>query len=577
MYYRKLIGDGITTKHGVFDTNHVIGKTIRFIIKKSLCLAIVIIASFFYPSFAQTITTTYTGNTTTSSNSFISFVVENNSGSGVLLTDIGNYSTTTYNGKTVTLWYSSTSLSGPVTLATPTWNIVASNTVSGITTSQINPLITGMSFLVPAGATYRFALHVSGISINYASTGSTPNNFSAGGINLYTGNHQISGQNVGYVLTLTPRFFRGFVTFVPAGPPCTPPSNLAASNKTSTSATLSWTSVTGSLEYDYALTTTSAIPTTGITATTATTFNASGLTPSTTYYLHVRNKCAPPQQATSGWVTYQFTTNPPCTSRNIQIGNVTADAATVKWNTKPYALQYEYVFKVNRTTPTSGTATTDSAFSIDQLAEGTKYYVFVRMLCAGGELSDWTLDSFTTRTMCRPPSLKVDDIESNRAVVYWDPRPTAVAYEYEVSQSPTPLGKGTAIEKTNFYAFPLKDGQTYYFHVRSVCNDQGFESESEWTTTAFTTFPTSVSNIKSNSISVAVHPNPFKDAVTVTIGGQLLAGARIYITDLTGKTVYTSAIDQQATTVDMHQLPSGVYMLKYADENNNKAIKLIKE
>lgn len=555
----------------------------KYLAKNSLYFAIIALFFSCSPAFAQstTITTPYTSNTSTSTNSFVTFVIENNSGSGILLTDVGNYCGTNYNGVTATLWYSATSLSGPVTLATPNWNTIASATLSGITTAQINPIITGMSFLIPAGATYRFALHVNSVSINYSSA-STPNNFTANGVNLYTGNYQMTNpgqtgsQNVGYVLTLTPRYFRGFVTFIPAGPPCTAPIALNATNITSTAATMSWAAVPGSQGYDYALTTTSAIPTTGITATNSTSFNEAGLTPSTTYYLHVRNKCAPPNQASSAWVTYQFETNPPCTSRQIQKENITADGATIRWKGETHAAQYEYTFKLNRTIPTSATSTTDTAFTADQLAEGTRYYVFVRMLCPGGEVSDWAIDSFTTRTVCRPPALKVDHIEASRAIIYWEPMPTATEYEYEVSQSPTPIGEGTAIQKTNFYAFPLKDGEVYYFHVRSRCDDQDFVSKSDWATTSFQTFPTSVSNIGANSFAVSVHPNPLKDVFTFTINGQITAGAKIMITDLNGKTVHAVEITQKATTVNLNQLPSGVYMLKYADAHNSETIKLIK-
>lgn len=372
--------------------------------------------------------------------------------------------------------------------------------------------------------------------------------------------------------TLTVEFF--------FGPPCTAPSNLTATNITSTSATVGWTAVAPpSVNYQYVVNTT-ATPSLSMTGTTTTTtsHNVTGLTPNTTYYLHVKHFCA--SNSISQWVTYQFQTNPPCSRRNLFIKDVTADEAKVFWNKVPYALQYEYTIKLDPTLPGSGTTTTtttDTSFAIDQLAEGTKYYVFVRVHCPGSEMSEWALDSFTTRTICRAPNLQVDHIEAHRAVVYWNKMPTAVGYEYEVSQSPTPLGNGTEIEKTNFYAFPLKDGNTYYFHVRSNCNDQGFKSQSEWTTTTFSTFPTSVGTTGGNNFGVSVHPNPLKDAVTITIGGKLAANAHVNIMNVRGQLVYSTDMSTNTISVDMSNLPSGIYTMKYTDENRSETIKLTKQ
>lgn len=370
--------------------------------------------------------------------------------------------------------------------------------------------------------------------------------------------------------TLTVEFF--------FGPPCTAPSNLSATNITSTSATVGWSAVPPpSVNYEYVVNTT-ATPSytmTG-TVTTGTSANITGLTPATTYYLHVKHVCG--TNSISAWVTYPFTTNPPCSRRTIMTKDITADEATVLWNKVSYATQYEYAIKVNSTIPTSGTTTTtDTTFSIDQLAEGTKYYVFVRVHCPGNEQSEWALDSFTTRTVCRAPNLQVDHIEANRAVVYWSAMPTAFEYEYEVSQSPTPMGKGTAIEKTNFYVFPLKDGQMYYFHVRSNCNDQGFRSQSEWTTTSFSTFPTSIGSTKGNTFTLSVHPNPLKNNVTVTIGGTVAANAHVMITNVSGQVVYATDVAGNTINIDMSNVPAGIYTMKYTDEHRNETIKLTKQ
>lgn len=189
--------------------------------------------------FAQTTLNTtlgstgYTGTNSSGTGGFITFVVENTSATPIYLTDVGNWTSSVDNGVTYTLWYSASSLSGsPGTLATPTWTVAGTNTVSGIagTALAVNTVISGMTFTIPAGTTYRFALATTGTN-RYSGTGvgtASPNNFSANGVTLYAGDHQIAGAYIGYGATNNPRFFTGSITFVPAGPCVNPPTAGAA-------------------------------------------------------------------------------------------------------------------------------------------------------------------------------------------------------------------------------------------------------------------------------------------------------------------------------------------------------------
>jgi hypothetical protein len=91
-------------------------------------------------------------------------------------------------------------------------------------------------------------------------------------------------------------------TFTPAS--CLAPTGLAASAITTTGATLNWTAVGGATGYEWAVTTSATPPASG-TATAATTASATGLTPGTIYYLHVRTVCG---ATFSNWATISFTT-----------------------------------------------------------------------------------------------------------------------------------------------------------------------------------------------------------------------------------------------------------------------------
>ena len=88
---------------------------------------------------------------------------------------------------------------------------------------------------------------------------------------------------------------------------CTAPTAPIVTSMSSTSASLSWGSVSGAMNYEYALDTTTAPPAFG-TATSQTNFTATGLSPNTFYCLHVRAICSTSDIST--WSTQCFTTNP---------------------------------------------------------------------------------------------------------------------------------------------------------------------------------------------------------------------------------------------------------------------------
>jgi hypothetical protein len=524
--------------------------------------------------------TGYTGSTSTSSNSFVTFVVANNSGGGILLTDVGSYSTTSFNGITATLWYSSTSLSGTVgTLGNPTWTQVGQQVISGITSTGVNPFITGMSFLIPNGSTYRFALHVANTSIRYSGGTPTPNNFTANGVSLYTGNYQINGSNVGYVLTLNPRYFTGFISFMPAGPPCPGPTGATATNILSTSATLSWNPVSGSVGYDYVVDQNASLtpPYTPSTITN-TTFNKTGLTPSTQYYLHVRNKCS--ANNPSPWVDYAFTTLPPCEPpKGFQATNLEPSSATLNWDPWPSAQTYDVIVDQVAAAPVSTTGAVNTALTsipTGTLQENTLYYVHIRSNCAGGQQSWWSLDSFLTPIPCREPKVKIDYVNTDEAVAYWDPVPTATRYEYAITTSPTPPPVGTEYPSTAVHTSALNDGREYFVHVRSHCNSIGIVGTSPWGTASFKTFPVSVKGAGRDQLSVAAYPNPVDNLLTIEVSGRRTAAAELILTNVAGKELQHIRAENAKTNIDMSGLAPGIYFVRYTDQAYSRVIRITK-
>jgi hypothetical protein len=518
-----------------------------------------------------TVGTGYTGSNGAGAGYAVTFVVENLSGNDILLTGVGNYWNSGESGN-AELWYSSTSLSGTYgTLATPTWNLITSNNVT-VSATGITPAFSNMTFLIPNGAQYRFALY-SAAYCRYSGTGvgtCTPNTFTTGGVSLKVGDVQINSAYIGYASTNNPRFFTGYITFANA---CALPQNVAASNITVNSANLSWTKPSGSAGSEYVFNQTAASPTGSGTFTTGTTYSASGLNLNSTYYFHVRNKCS--ATSFSSWVNYSFTTaNAYCLApTNILFSNITTSSVNLLWSLMPTSDHYQYIVDQTTSAPAYNTAinTTAISASVTGLLPDTKYYVHLRSICLGGaDSSIWKLDSFVTKNYCGAPEVLVPNLGSNNPIAIWGKIASAISYEYRVTATSTPPSFGDEVKDTTVTVTLPNDSKEQYLHVRTKCNSQFLFSN--WTTTQLRT--TSIYNVSGNENTIQVYPNPVKDVLFVSVKG---AEEGVYnLTDITGKTMLQGVLhaNEQINTAG---LPNGTYLLKCTINSAAEVLKVIKQ
>src|SRR5690606_12894002 len=167
-------------------------------------------------------------------------------------------------------------------------------------------------------------------------------------------------------------------------------------NITATTADLSWNSVAGITDYEYAITTTAAPPASG-TFISGTTYNATGLMSNTQYYAHVRDTCS--GGLTSAWKTEPFhTPYPPCDPPVATVSNVTNETADISWSVMPEALSYEVAVFSNPNPPsTAGINTTGTSYTAANLVSGKLYYVHVRSICSF-DTSSWATTTFYSAT-----------------------------------------------------------------------------------------------------------------------------------------------------------------------------------
>ncbi len=542
-------------------------------------------ASSVNPLFAQTPTTittsvpSYGGGSASPPPVGISFNVTNNNGGPIVITAVG---ATVNTSNTMELWYSSTSLTGAtgqIVASNTDWTMLQSISSPTTTTTVNNNLFPGLSLVIPGGATYRFVVNCMG-SIHLGSS-ATQTVYTSGGVTLDITNTMWGGSTFTNGMSITGRYFLGSITFLPAGPPCPAPAGISINNIVANAADISWGPVSGSIGYEYVVDQLPADPlwNTPVTTTTTTSFAATGLTPSTLYYVHLRNKCT--EYNKSPWLTDSFRTLPPCEPPiNFRTSDLKPTSTDIEWDPWPSASSYDFVVDQNRDDPGTSTGisnSTSTSHSLSGLQENTWYYVHIRSNCFGTQTSKWMLDSFLTPIPCRPPQVMVSDLWLHQGVLHWDPVPSALWYEYLLSKSPNEPALGTKYEHTSLHASALQEGQVYYFHTRSYCRSVGVESYSPWAKKEFRTVPLGVQDIHDGSFQLAMFPNPANDQLNLEALGRRDGEAQIQIVDLSGKIVLESKMAKDQITVDLSGIAPGVYLVKYKDAARQLVQRLTKK
>jgi hypothetical protein len=72
-----------------------------------------------------------------------------------------------------------------------------------------------------------------------------------------------------------------------------------------------------------------------------------------------------------------------------------------------------------------------------------------------------------------------------------------------------------------------------------------------------------------------VFPNPFSHSLSIDLK-HISEETTILITDVTGKTVYSSQLNQLNTTINLDELQEGIYFLELMNGTHKSVKKIIK-
>jgi Secretion system C-terminal sorting domain/Fibronectin type III domain len=183
---------------------------------------------------------------------------------------------------------------------------------------------------------------------------------------------------------------------------CATPTNVIATNVSSSSANLSWLAVSGAAAYTvYYKSVNQTLWNSLITTTNS--FLIANLAPATTYQFYVKTTCSPTSE--SGPSTICIFTTTAAITCEIPLGltaqNVTTNSATLSWISAPSACSYKVRYRnVGSATWITVTAASNS-LAISGLTTGTAYEWNVMSVCCNNSTSLFSNNAnFTTNTAC---------------------------------------------------------------------------------------------------------------------------------------------------------------------------------
>jgi hypothetical protein len=320
---------------------------------------------------------------------------------------------------------------------------------------------------------------------------------------------------------------KGFMNFSPwyislddiridVTPACPAPTGLTVSNITSTTADFAWTGTTGN--YEYVLNNDATPPTGSGTATNLSTYNATSLTPSTTYYFYVRSDCG------STWTTVSFTT-PAAPPANDNCASAIAVTAVPYTNTQD-----------------ATTASGPIVPTCNGMNDGVWYTIV-------GDGSDITVALSAVTGWDPEIGVYTGSCGTFTCVGFVDDAGNGGSETYTISSSVV--------------------GTTYFINIGHY---SGFSDSPEG---PFTVDITAVlSNETFDNASFVAHPNPVKDVLNLSYSSEI---SSVKVINLLGQEVISRNVGTTSTQVDMTTLTAGAYIVNVTMGDVVKTIKVIKQ
>jgi bacillolysin len=417
---------------------------------------------------------------------------------------------------------------------------------------------------------------------------------------------------------------------------CNAPTGLASSAITNTSATVSWTAVSGASSYavDYKLNSASTW-TSAATATTSTSVNLSGLTAASLYNFRVRTNCS---SSNSAYTQANFTTTggTGC-SAAFEPNETQAAAATISSGVVNSAA-------ISSTTDIDyyKIVTTSSSNNVYNLVgpSGVDYDLYIYnssgTQIGAGETGTATETVSLNTQAAGTYYIKVVGYNGANSATCYTIKATATAItgcqsSYDVSTNGTTAGAATIPFNTNITGLisPSADVDNYKFVITTagtitvtlgtlpadydlkLLNSAGTQvgisqngsttSESISYTAAAGTYyaqaygyngansattcytlkvqlgTASITGVETAQDKLSIYPNPVTSLLNINVPGAITGQGTIKIIDAKGTIIAQQKVINKLQKIDVSKFPGGVYLLQVNNGKENSSLKFVKE
>jgi hypothetical protein len=417
---------------------------------------------------------------------------------------------------------------------------------------------------------------------------------------------------------------------------CNAPTGLSSSSVTSSSATVSWTAVSGASSYavDYK-TNVSSTWISAATATTATSVNLGGLSASTLYDLRVRTNCA---SSNSAYTQAQFTTlaAPGCASAfepnesiaaAATISAGVANSAAISTSTDndyfrvvttatsnntftlagPSGVDFDMtIYNSGGTQIGSGTSSSaNETVSLTNQAAGT-YYIRIYGYNGANSSTCYTITATVTPvTGCASSyDVSTNGTASGAAIIPFNtdikglisPSGDNDYYRFNITTGGTATITLTTLPADYDIRLYSSDGTTQL----AISQNGGTTSETISRTYTAGTYYVRVYgyNNANNATScytlrvalgtaskeaelivsgkISAFPNPVSDKVTIRVD-DLKGMADIRVFDMYGKQVMQQTSSNSSTDMNLSKLPAGIYLIRVVSDGKESTMKVVKQ
>lgn len=157
--------------------------------------------------------------------------------------------------------------------------------------------------------------------------------------------------------------------------------------------------------------------------------------------------------------------------------------------------------------------------------------------------------------------------------VYWTSISEAAGDKYEVQRSVD----GSSFTAIGTVAGTAVNGGSYTYTDQSPVAGVNYYRLKLLNTDGSIGYSQVVSAVKKDNFGVTVFPNPAQEQVTITIGGQIARNATVSLFDAAGKQQLNLPATSNKMVLSLTGLPSGVYMVKYHDDEHSELIRIMKK